>query len=145
MQTDPLDLIRALDIIEGLGSPPDVYVKGKRKGRPLFDVIFTVGMGIFESIYLGGRLWDINAQPNVFHRSFFAGWKNPPHDFSLDLYALYTAGRKGLRLIRFEVLFPGRRHGVSSWNTGLKSKYRFIKRTVDYSVNLKKELGKWNT
>lgn len=42
LQTDPGDIVRALELIEkerGL-----VFVKGNRKGRPLFDVFFTVGM-----------------------------------------------------------------------------------------------------
>ena len=145
MQTDPYDPIKALDIIEGLGGPPGVYVKGNRKGRPLFDLIFTVGMSFFETVYLGAALWDINAQPNLFHRSFYEGWKNHPYDFSLDLYALYQARKGGVRVVRFDVVFPKRAHGSSSWNTGLKSKFRFIKRTLGYSVKLKKELGGWSS
>ena len=49
MQTDPADILKALEIIEreqGL-----VFVKGKRKGRPLFDVFFTAGMSLFETFY----------------------------------------------------------------------------------------------
>lgn len=136
MQTDPADIMRALAIIEeerGL-----VFVKGNRKGRPLFDVFFTVGMSLFETCYLHRKLYDINAQPNVFPRVFFDGWENPPHDFSLDLYALYMAREKHLRVVRFPVLFPKRIHGESKWNTGLVSKWKFIKRTVEFSVGLKK-------
>lgn len=136
MQTDPADILKALDIIEqekGL-----VFVKGNRKGRPLFDVFFTVGMSLFETCYLYEKLYDINAQPNIFPKVFFDSWENPPHDFSLDLYALYMARRKKLRVIRFPVLFPERIHGESKWNTGLKSKWKFIKRTIDFSVKLKK-------
>lgn len=136
MQTDPADIIRALEIIEkeqGL-----VFVKGNRKGRPLFDTFFTVGMSLFETCYLHKRLYDINAQPNIFPKIFYEGWADPPYDFSLDLYALYMARKKGLRVIRFPVLFPERIHGESKWNTGLKAKWRFIKRTIDFSVKLKK-------
>jgi len=138
MQTDPCDTVRALGIIEGIGSPDDIYVKGRRRGRTPFDVFFTAGMGVFETLYMGVGLWDINAQPNIFHRTFFEGWTNPPHDFSLDLYALYTARKKGLRIIRLDVEFPPRLHGHSSWNTGLGSKWKFIKRTVEFSRRLKK-------
>lgn len=136
MQTDPADIIRALTIIErerGL-----VFVKGNRKGRPLFDVFFTMGMSFFESCYLHKKLYDINAQPNIFPKVFYDGWEEPPYDFSLDLYALYMARKKGLKVIRFPVLFPERIHGESKWNTGLKSKWKFIKRTVDFSVKLKR-------
>lgn len=134
MQTDPADVLKALDIIErekGLA-----FVKGNRKGRPLFDVFFTVGMSIFESLYLHQKLYDINAQPNIFPKVFFDSWENPPYDFSLDLYALYMARKKHLRVIRFPVIFPERIHGESKWNTGIKAKWKFIKRTIDFSVRL---------
>ena len=71
MQTDPGDLIKALDIIEAQGSRKDIYVKGNRKGRPLFDRFFTTGMSLFETVYMGERLYDVNAQPNVMNREFF--------------------------------------------------------------------------
>lgn len=138
MQTDPADILKAFTIIEqeqGL-----VFVKGNRKGRPLFDVFFTVGMSLFETCYLHMKLYDINAQPNIFPKVFFDGWKNPPHDFSLDLYALYMARRDGLKVIRFPVLFPERIYGESKWNTGFKSKWKFIKRTIEFSVKLKREI-----
>lgn len=138
MQTDPADVLKALDLIEeekGL-----VFVKGNRKGRPLFDVFFTVGMSVFETCYLHEKLYDINAQPNIFPKVFYQGWENPPHDFSLDLYALYMARKKGLKVVRFAVEFPERVHGSSKWNTGLAAKWKFIKRTMDFSVKLKKNI-----
>lgn len=142
MQTDPIDVIKALELIEQLNNPNDIYVKGLRKGRPLFDEFFTVGMSLFESILLGCKLWDINAQPNIFHRSLFESWKDAPYDFSLDLFALYTAQKSNFKIKRINVIFPERVHGYSSWNNGLASKWKFIKRTVDYSFKLRKELKK---
>lgn len=141
MQTDPADILKALDIIEQQNGL--VFVKGNRKGRPLFDVFFTAGMSLFETCYLHEKLYDINAQPNIFPKVFYDSWENPPYDFSLDLYALYMARRKKLRVIRFPVLFPERIHGESKWNTGLKSKWKFIKRTIDFSIKLKEDI--WNT
>lgn len=140
MQTDPNDVIKALEIMENQPEQEKVYVKGDRKGRPFFDQFFTSGMSIFETLYMGVKLHDINAQPNVFHRDFFASWHNPPHDFALDLYVLYLAKKQKLKVIRFDVLFPERVHGSSSWNTGFASKKKFIKRTLDFSVKLKKSL-----
>lgn len=139
MQTDPADLIKALDIIEENDNDKKLYVKGNRKNRPLFDQFFTSGMSLFETIYLGVRLHDVNAQPNVFSKDFFASWQNPPWDFALDLYALYMAERAGLTIKRFDVLFPERLHGESHWNNGsIKAKWKFIKRTLAFSVKLKK-------
>ena len=141
MQTDPADPLKALEIIEKQPNPTKCYIKGDRKGRALFDQFFTIGMSLFETIYLGTKLWDINAQPNIFHRNFFESIKEScPKDFSLDLYLLYMAQKNGLDVIRFDVVFPERIHGESSWNNGLASKWKFIKRTIDFSVKLKEEL-----
>ena len=139
MQTDPADLIKALEIIEKNGNDKKIYVKGNRKGRPLFDQFFTSGMSLFETIYMGEKLYDINAQPNVFSREFFESWKNPPKDFALDLYALYVAQKANLNIERFDVLFTQRLYGQSHWNNGsFRAKWKFIKRTIDFSVKLKK-------
>lgn len=140
MQTDPADSLKALNLLEKQNRPQNSFIKGDRKGRSLFDQFFTIGMSMFESIYLGTKLWDINAQPNIFHRSFFQNLNNIPKDFSLDLYLLYMAKKRGLEVIRFDVIFPPRIHGESSWNDGLASKWKFIKRTIDFSSKLKKEL-----
>lgn len=140
LQTPPRDVISGLEIIESSSNPQNLYIKGTRVGRPLFDRFFTFGMGVFETLYLRTWLYDINAQPNIFHRSFFTSWNNPPHDFSFDLYVLYTAKKAGLNINRFVVPFLPRQHGHSSWNTGLKSKWKFIKRTIAFSFELKKRL-----
>lgn len=140
MQTDPRDVIRALTLIEAQNHPHQYYVKGDRKGRSFIDQFFTSGMSLFESIYLGEKLWDINAQPNIFHKSFFLSLENTPKDFSLDLFFLYQTYVKGLKIRRFDVVFPERMHGQSSWNTGISSKWKFIKRTMAFSFKLKKQL-----
>lgn len=140
MQTDPADALKALEIIERQSNPENCFIKGNRKGRSLFDRFFTIGMSFLETIYLRSKLWDINAQPNIFHRNFFYSIKNNcPKDFSLDLYFLYMANKKKLNVIRFDVMFPRRIHGTSSWNTGLASKWKFIKRTIEFSIKLKKQ------
>lgn len=141
MQTDPYDAIKALELIEKAPNPVKTFVKGNRKGRQLMDNFFTWGMGVFESFYLGVSLNDINAQPNLFHHSFFEKWDNPPYDFSLDLYAFYMARRHNLEVIRFPVFFAERIHGHSHWNFGWRSKWKFIKRILDFSLKLKKRLN----
>lgn len=139
MQTDPYDVIRAYEIIEK-ENEDNIFIKGNRKGRPLFDNIFTFGMGIFETLYFHTNMSDINAEPSIFPMSFYKKLENPPYDFSFDLYVFYMAKRFGLKIVRFPVNFPKRIHGSSKWNTGLKSKIKFIKRTISYSINLKREL-----
>jgi len=145
MQTDPGDVITALNLLENSENPGRNFIKGLRKNRPWWDAFFTLGMSLFESFYLNTFLWDINAQPNVFSRSFFESWSNPPHDFSLDLYVLYQARIQNLNIRRFAVVFPPRIHGNSSWNTGITSRLKFIKRTILFSLKLKSELKPhWN-
>lgn len=140
IQADPQDVITAIELIEQATEKESLYLKGQRYGRPVFDQLFTVGMSFFETLYLKTLLWDINAQPNLFHRSFYKSWNNPPTDFSLDLYALYMAKKQKQTLIRFPVAFPERQHGQSSWNTSFSAKWKFIKRTLDFSTKLKNEL-----
>lgn len=140
MQTDPKDAIKGLKLFQLYGN--EIYVKGQRIKRPLADVIFTIGMSIFETALLRTRLWDINAQPNMFSRAFFESWVNPPHDFSLDLYVYFTARNQGLPVYRFPVEFGERAHGVSHWNVNWAGKMKFIRRTIDFSFELKRRLSK---
>jgi glycosyltransferase involved in cell wall biosynthesis len=136
MQTDPQDTLLGLELFEKYGD--DIFVKGRRYGRPFMDVVFTVGMSIFESFLLVRAMWDINAQPTIFSRRFFESWAVPPNDFSLDLYAYYQAKNSGLNVYRFPVRFGERAHGVSHWNVNWAAKRKFILRTVEFSLKLKK-------
>ena len=136
MQTDPNDFLEGIIFFKKFGE--NIFVKGKRHGRPFGDTFFTIGMSIFESILLGTKLWDINAQPTIFSKGFFHSLKNPPNDFSLDLYFYYKAIQSNLKIYRFPVLFGERAHGVSHWNVDFSSKLKFIRRTINYSFKLKK-------
>lgn len=138
LQTDPQDALRGLALFERHGA--GIFVKGRRYGRPLADTAFTVGMSAFETLLLRTPMWDINAQPALFSRAFYETWRDAPHDFSLDLYAYYQARRAGLAVHRFPVRFGQRAHGVSHWNVNWAAKRKFIRRTVDFSLQLRKSL-----
>jgi len=138
LQTDPNDLIQGIRLFEKHGD--NIFVKGRRYGRPIADVIFTFGMSLFETIFLRKTFWDINAQPTMFSKDFFNSWANPPNDFSLDLYAYYMGKVKDLKVIRFPVNFGDRLHGTSHWNVNWAAKYKFIIRTIEFSLKLRKEL-----
>ena len=140
IQTDPQDTLLGLQLFEKHGD--DIFVKGRRYGRPFMDVVFTVGMSVFETFLLARPMWDINAQPTMFSRRFFESWTAPPDDFSLDLYAYYQAQSYGLKVHRFPVRFGERAHGVSNWNVNWAAKRKFIRRTVDFSLQLKKKISK---
>jgi glycosyltransferase involved in cell wall biosynthesis len=138
LQTDPGDVLKALEFFEEVDNPHQLFVKGKRYGRPIIDVFFTVGMSIFETLLMKTKMLDINAQPTLFHRSFYELWRNPPEDFSLDLFVYFMAKKKKIIIKRFPVLFAERVHGVSHWNVNIFAKFRFIKRTLNYSLLLSK-------
>jgi glycosyltransferase involved in cell wall biosynthesis len=140
LQTDPSDILKAFKLLKKQEFPIKTFIKGRRKGRPLIDQFFTISMSIFESVLMRKLLWDINAQPNMFHRDFFSTWASTPDDFSFDLYVYYLAIHNKLNIKRFDVIFPERLYGHSTWNFGLKSKYKFIKRTIKFSFSLKKDL-----
>jgi glycosyltransferase involved in cell wall biosynthesis len=136
LQADPLDAIHGLKLFDKFGD--DIFVKGRRYGRPFFDVLFTFGMSVFETLLLARPMFDINAQPTMFARQFFDNWHNPPNDFSLDLYAYYQAHRYKLKVYRFPVKFGERAHGTSHWNINWTAKWKFIRRTVSFSLTLRK-------
>lgn len=136
LQTDPRDALRAMALFRSHGL--NIFVKGRRRGRPLTDAFFTAGMSGFETLLLAVPMRDINAQPTMFNRGFFETWRAPPLDFSLDLYAYYHARVAGLRVHRFPVTFGRRAHGVSSWNVNRAAKWKFIRRTVLFSIRLRR-------
>lgn len=140
LQTDPQDALQGLKLFDQYGD--NIFVKGKRYGRPLFDVVFTFGMSVFETLLLAKPMSDINAQPTMFARTFFENWQSPPNDFSLDLYAYYQARRSNLKVHRFSVKFGERAHGVSHWNISWAGKWKFINRTVSFSLSLRKRIQK---
>jgi glycosyltransferase involved in cell wall biosynthesis len=141
MQTDPGDVAKGFALFATAPQSEKLFIKGRRYGRPLADMIFTHGMSVFETLLLGHVLFDVNAQPTMFHRAFFETWQRPPNDFSLDLFAYYSAKRAGLALRRFPVLFGARKHGASNWNVNWQARVKFIHRTLDYSFRLRGELG----
>ncbi|MCE3237235.1 MAG: glycosyl transferase family 2 [Gammaproteobacteria bacterium] len=137
LQTDPADVLMALGLIQE--SKELLFLKGKRYGRSILDLFFTVGMSVWSSLLLKTRLWDINAQPTIMPRSFFESWQEPPSDFSLDLYAYYLAKKEGFFVKRFPVFFGKRVAGEAHLNN-LKAKIRYSIRTIKYSYLLRKKL-----
>jgi glycosyltransferase involved in cell wall biosynthesis len=137
LQTDPSDALLGLEIFQK--NPGEkIFVKGRRYGRPFGDVLFTIGMSLFESALFMVPFWDINAQPSMFPRALFETWKNPPHDFALDLYAYWSARKQGYQVQRFPVRFGQRGHGTQSrWNINARAKLKFIKRVIGYSWQLR--------
>ena len=139
VQTDPADAVRAFDLAAAATQP--TFYKGVRQGRSLGARLFTAGMGLFASTVFRTWLVEINAQPTIFPREFFSDWKNPPHDFSIDLFAYVMAKRQRLAIRRLSVQFPDRLHGQSAWNTSFRARVRAITRTMKFCFELRRRLA----
>ena len=139
LQTDPHDALVGLATFRAAPDARRLFVKGRRRRRPLFDVLFTTGMTLFEGVMLGRWMVDINAQPTMFHREFFARWSDAPHDFSLDLFAYHRALSEGLEVQRIPVDFGTRTAGFGH-NASLANKLRLSRRTVAYTASLRRRL-----
>jgi glycosyltransferase involved in cell wall biosynthesis len=140
LQTRPEDTLQALSMAESSRTP--VFIKGVRYGRPKSDALLSLGMSLFESVLFGRLLKDINAQPTVFSKSFLPSVLMGPDDFGLDLYSMVEAKDLGLKELRFLVHFGARFSGVSKWNTSAKARFRFILRTLQYSLRLAANRGR---
>jgi polyisoprenyl-phosphate glycosyltransferase len=137
LQTPLIDCLAGVRSIQN----GEVFAKGRRTGRKAGDKVFSLGMGLFESVLFRRRLFEINAQPTIFRTELVKEWKKPPSDFSLDLYALVMASKGGFKISRFPVKFLPRRFGESKWNRGFRSRVKFIRRTLSYSFVLRRALN----
>ena len=140
LQFNPSEIKKGMQYLRENNYPKNVFIKGLRTKRPWTDKFFTFCMSIYETIILHKKLWDINAQPTLISRELFETWKNPPYDFSFDLYAYYMAKIQKYKIHRYKVTQHERKEGKSSWNTGLKSRIKLIKRVLSYSKKLKRSI-----
>ena len=85
-------------------------------------------------------MYDINAQPKLFHKSFIKDFKNPPLDFSLDLFLIYFFKKKQISIKTFPVIFNKRQYGEAKGGGSFKGKIKLILRTLKYINLLKKSL-----
>lgn len=129
-------LAEAMGLLEG----PQTYVKGARVGRTWAERVVSWGHSRCARWMLepGLELREINAPPNLFHRSHYASWEAPPADHQLELYAYVMAQRRGARVRFVEVEWRERRAGVSSWYRGLGSRAALSRTTLAYLRGLRR-------
>jgi len=141
MQTEPYDVIRAFECFS-TKEHENWVIKGQRQNRPLLDTFLTWGMTVIASTVLGVPLKDVNAQPKLFHKNFYAKYirGQAPYDFSLDLFLLYCAQKYG-SLETIPVKFCTRLHGESKGGGGsLTNRWKLVKRTYKYIFALRKKI-----
>ena len=105
-----------------------------------YDYLMGVSGAAFRRLWSrddGGNVDLMYLAPEP-HRRSFEAWSAPPGDFSLDLYAYCQARWQGLAVKRFPVYFGQRAHGRSHWNVDWRAKLGFIRRTLDYSIKLRR-------
>ncbi len=144
-QCDPMDAFKALHVLRnsersGTSLEPLPYlIKGRRFGRSLQEQLVSRVFEILALLILGKFIYEINAQPKVFSRRLLDLIKNPPKDFSFDLYVLYVALKNNYKLKTIDVSFPPRVHGLSNWAHTLASRRKTIWNMILYMFELRKE------
>ena len=140
LQTDPGDVLQAYDKFKAQADQSRTFLKGRRLGRSLFDTFFTFGMSLICSVLLKQWLFDVNAQPKMFHRSFLNFIDQPPDDFSIDLYVFFMARSHNLSVVEHPVRFHDRRYGEAKGGGSSRGKLRLILRSWSYILRLKRRL-----
>jgi len=113
LQTDLNDVLTAYEIFLNNGAE-NLFIKGFRFERNFLDSIFTNAMTVLISVMFMSKLTDIHAQPNFFNRKIINNLDFVPDDFSIDIYLLLAAKKASQKLIRFNVLFNKRLHGIGN-------------------------------
>ena len=109
LQTNPNDVIEGLKFFEGK-MDSNLFVKGHRINKiknnwKVIDLFVSYSMTVFESLLFQRILYDIHAQPVIFHRNFFKLWISPPKDMTFDVYTYCLAKKKDYKISRFPVNF----------------------------------------
>lgn len=131
-------IVDSLSIINDLDEKK--FLKGKRYGRTFLQSAISMAMSFFESILFGKCLYEINAQPTIFHKELLNYMKDIPNDFSIDLYVFLLALKYNYTIKRFRVNFIKRKYGKSSWNSGIKSVFSMSLKTIQFSFKLRRLL-----
>ena len=137
LQCDPLDIIRAYNVIKKKINPRLFLIKGQRKERKIVPKVLSSCFQMLATLLFFQNYHEINAQPKVFHRNFLEKLKYPPLDFNLDFYLLYKAKKEKLKIINIWVDFPERQYGESKWAFSHLSKLKTIHNFIRYMIKLK--------
>ncbi len=140
-QCDPRDAFQALTVLKKM-APRNVLVKGVRSGRNKRDIFVSRVFEFCARLFLGFRVYEINAQPKVFGRALLGRLVNPPKTFAFDLYVLYHAAKAGFEILTVPVVFPPRIHGVSKWASTLLGRYKTIAGMLLYMRQLARAEGR---
>lgn len=138
LQFEINNLVKIYEKIENELNKGDelLFFKGIRYGRNLVSTIFSFLMGIFATLFLRYRFYEINAQPTIFSSNLISKLDMSPNDFSFDTYIYFLAKKNKFKFIRTKVSFPKREFGNSKWDFGLISKIKFSIKNIKYIIRL---------
>jgi len=143
LQTNPFDVIKIFLKYKRKLLLKNCAVKGKRINRSLIDVFFTFGMSILVILFFKVKINDINGQPKIFYKSFIKKIKNPPKDFSFDLYCLLLARKLNFNIIEHPVVWNNRFAGEAKGGGSIYLKIKLTFRTLSFMFRLLRN-SKWN-
>ena len=138
LQMPPEELVVFFEKVNSSKLDEKLFLKGIRTNRSAFDIFFTNGQALFNSILFSRILYDIGAIPVLFHRSLLTNIDKMPNDFSIELYIYKEALEQHFKIERYKVKLMNRKTGESSWNNGFKSKIRQSVRIFKDSIKIKK-------
>jgi polyisoprenyl-phosphate glycosyltransferase len=118
LQVNIENCVKAYNIYKGQLSS-NVFVKGRRLGRTFIDILFTIAMGLINTILFRTYLFDIHAQPNFFQKMNAKDIKKAPNDMSIDLYFYAYFKMRNFKILRFNIIFEKRIYGLGN-NIGIK-------------------------
>ncbi len=138
LQVKPKELLPFIEFLETNPKENNYFLKGTRKNRSLLDRFFTGSMTVFELILFQKKMNDIGAIPVLFNHDLLKIMTKAPYDFSIELYTYYNAKLNDYIIKRFPVTLEKRSEGTSSWDKGLKSKFKQSLVIMKDSVRIRK-------
>lgn len=140
LQMAPEEILPIFDWLLRQPAGKEFFIKGRRTNRRLLDNIFTFLQSIVNSIMFRTYMYDIGAIPVLMHSSLINKDKidEMPNDFSIELFVYKEAILKNYEIKRFLVTLQKRDAGVSSWNRGIKSKFKQSLRIFSDSIKILK-------
>lgn len=106
------------------------FAKAMRTNRPWTDRTTTFAASVVVSIVAGQWLPQSGGTPTVVPASALPLLASAPDDLGLELYVLRVLPRRGLRGFRPGTPFGERRHGTSTWNSGIVAKLTLLGKQV---------------
>jgi hypothetical protein len=125
-----------LEILLGDKEVIDVF-KATRAGRNLIERTKTFGVGIATSAFFRSNMMDSGGTPTIVRGELSKIFQNGPNDFSFEAYLLYTARQLKLNIRRAPIAYGVRIHGVSHWQSGIKSELKLLTRILKQKSNWK--------